>query len=386
MLYNKNRYPDKALLILTALCCVGGMILVCSLVNVSSYQTVTAGISPRIIITKLVAFVIGAAACAVLSLTDLEKITRHRKLIGAGGILFTLMTFTPLGVAPSGSDDRAWLDLGFITVQPSEVLKLCFIITFSVHIACVKEHFNKPLTVIGLLGHAAVPILIVHFQGDQGTGVIFFIIAAVMMFAGGLSWKYVAAALALSPIVIWAVWDLLLLDHQKRRIMVLFNPELDPLGTGFQQIQGKKALQSGGLFGKGLFSGESEQFIYVSESQNDFIFSYAGQTVGFIGCGIMILLLFAVCLRIISDCGKCAPIGSSVCAGVFGFIFAHTFINIGMVLGILPVIGVPLPFFSAGGTAMTVMLSAVGLVQSSLKNGLTHSREDTCCPPESKNL
>lgn len=369
MLYNKSRYPDKVLLILTILCSVGGILLVCSLVDVSSYQTVSAGVSKNIIITKLAAFVIGAAACVILSLTDLEKITRHWKLIGAGGILFTLTTFTPLGIAPSGSDDRAWLDLRFFTVQPSEVLKLCFIITFSVHIAHVKEHFNKPLTVLGLLCHAAVPILIVHFQGDQGTGVIFFIIAVVMMFAGGLSWKYVTAALMLSPLVIWAAWKWLLMEHQKSRIMVLFNPELDPLGTGFQQIQGKKALQSGGFFGKGLFSGDTEQFIYVSESQNDFIFSYAGQTVGFIGCGIIILLLFAVCLRLISDCGKCKPVGSSVCAGVFGFIFAHTFINIGMVLGILPVIGVPLPFFSAGGTAMTVMLTAVGLVQSALKNG-----------------
>lgn len=193
-------------------------------------------------------------------------------------------------------------------------------------------------------------------------------IAAIMMFAGGLSWKYIVSALILSPVILWAVWKWVLLEHQKQRIMVLFNPELDPLGTGYQQSQGRLALQSGGLFGKGLFSGDSKEFIYVSESQNDFIFSYAGQTAGFIGCGIIILILFAVCLRLVIDSSKCTKPGSLVCAGVFGLIFSHTFINIGMVLGFMPVIGVPLPFFSAGGTAMVTMLTGIGLVQASLKS------------------
>lgn len=368
-MYNKIKHMDFILIIFVVLACAGGIVLAFSLVDTNSYQTVSSGVSSSLWITKIIAVILGFAAMVALSIIDIDKIAKHWKFIGAGGILFTLLTFTPLGTGPASSDDRAWISLFGLTVQPAEVLKLCFIITFAVHMTYVKEHFNKPLTILGLLGHAAVPVVLVYLQGDQGTGVIFILIAVIMMFAGGLSWKYILSALILSPAVIWAVWNWLLLDHQKQRIMVLFNPELDPLGTGYQQSQGKRALQSGGLFGKGLFSGDSEEFIYVSESQNDFIFSYAGQTVGFIGCGIIILILFAICLRLVIDSSKCSKPGSLVCAGVFGLIFSHTFINIGMVLGFMPVIGVPLPFFSAGGTAALTMLAAMGLVQSSLKSG-----------------
>lgn len=371
MLYNKIKHMDFILIIFVVLACTGGIILVFSLVDTNSYQKISYGISPSLWITKIAAVMIGLAAMFILSMIRIDRIARHWKLIGTGGILFTLLTFTPIGTGPASSDDRAWISLFGFTVQPAEVLKLCFIITFSVHITHVREHFNRPLTILGLLCHAVIPVSIVYLQGDQGTGVIFIIIAVVMMFAGGLSWKYILSTLILSPVIIWAVWKWLLLDHQKQRIMVLFNPELDPLGTGYQQSQGKLALQSGGFWGKGLFSGGSEEFIYVSESQNDFIFSYAGQTVGFVGCGVIILILFAICLRLVIDSSKCSQPGCSVCAGVFGLIFSHTFINIGMVLGFMPVIGVPLPFFSAGGTAVLTMLTAMGLVQSSLKSGKT---------------
>lgn len=359
---------DLVLVIFTILASVGGIILVFSLVDTNSYQKISTGISSSLWKTKILATVIGGTAYIVLSFISIDKIAGYWKWIAAIGILFTALTFTPLGTGPSGSDDRAWLSFMGYTVQPSEVLKLCFIITFSVHISYVKDKFNKPLTILGLLAHAAVPVLIVDLQGDQGTGVVFVIIAVVMMFAGGLSWKYIVSALILSPLIIWIVWKWVLLEHQKQRILVLFNPDLDPLGTGYQQAQGAKALQSGGLFGKGLFSGGEKNFVYVSESQNDFIFSYAGQTLGFIGCGVIIIILFVICLRLVANSAKCPPLGSSVCAGVFGLIFSHTFINIGMVLGVMPVIGIPLPFFSAGGTAMVTMLTAMGLVQSSLKH------------------
>lgn len=368
MLYNREKHFDLWLVIFTAIASVGGIILVYSLVDTNNYHSISAGVTPSIYKTKIIAGIIGAVALAVLSFISIDKIAKYWKFIAVGGVLFTLLTFTPLGFAPSGSDDRAWLDLKYFTIQPSEVLKLCFIITFAVHITAVREKFNKPLTILGLIGHAAIPQLIVYMQNDEGTGVIFIAITIIMMIAGGLSWKYIVGALAISPAIIWVAWNWILEAHQKQRILVLFNPDLDPLGTGYQQSQGKLALQSGGLFGKGLFSKGAEDFVYVSESQNDFIFSYAGQVLGFIGCGIIILILFLICLRTVTDSAKCPPLGSSVCAGVFALIFSHTFINIGMVLGFMPVIGVPLPFISAGGTAMITMLTAIGLVQSSLRS------------------
>lgn len=368
MLYNKTKHWDFTLIIFTALACFGGILLVFSLVETNAYQTVSNGVSTSMWKTKIVAMIIGFIGFIVLSALGIEKIACQWKWIGSSGILLTALTFTPLGVTPVGTDDKAWLSFAGFTIQPAEVLKLCFIITFATHIYSVKSHFNKPQTILGLLGHAAIPILIVCFQGDQGTALVFVVIAIAMLFAGGLSWKYIVSALAASPIVVLICWKWLLLEHQKQRILVLFNPELDPWGTGYQQSQGLEALQSGGIFGKGLFSGEKKDFVYVSESQNDFIFSYAGQTLGFVGCGIIILILFVICIRLVSDSAKASPLGSSVCAGVFGLIFAHTFINIGMVLGFMPVIGIPLPFFSAGGTAMVTMLVAIGLAQASLKN------------------
>lgn len=364
----KLKNTDVLLLILTLVCCAGGIILVFSLVYNNGSGAISSNITSSLWKTKLAATVLGLTCAAIIYSLGIKRIAKLWIIFIIGGLALTALTFTSLGIGPAGADDRAWLDLKGFTIQPSEILKICFIISFASHIAKVKETLNKPLILLSLIFHAAVPVTIVCMQGDQGTAVIFIIIAIVMLFAGGLKWQYIITTVILSPVIIWSIWHFFLLDHQKQRILVLFNPELDPLGTGYQQLQGKKAIQSGGLWGKGLFNGNEKEFIYVSESQNDFIFSYAGQTIGFIGCIIIVILLFAICFRILIDSTKCNSLGSEVCAGVTGLIFSHSIINIGMVLGFMPVIGVPLPFFSAGGTAMVTMLSAIGLVLACLKD------------------
>lgn len=364
----KLRNTDILLLILTLICCIGGIILVFSLVYNNGSEAISSNITSSLWKTKLAAMALGLACAFIIYALGIKRIAKLWIVFIIGGLILTALTFTSLGIGPAGADDKAWLDLKGFTIQPSEILKICFIISFAVHISKVKEKLNKPLILLSLIIHAAIPIALVCMQGDQGTAVIFVIIALIMLFAGGLKWQYIITTIILSPIIIWSIWHFFLLEHQKQRILVLFNPELDPLGTGYQQLQGKKAIQSGGLWGKGLFNGNEKDFIYVSESQNDFIFSYAGQTVGFIGCIIIVILLFAICFRILIDSTKCDSLGSEVCAGVTGLIFSHSIINIGMVLGFMPVIGVPLPFFSAGGTAMVTMLSAIGLVIACLKD------------------
>ncbi len=350
---------------LTVVCCAAGALTVWSLEDTAQYVRVTSGgVDMPFAIRQSVYIVLGLAAMLAVGRIEIQKLTEHKYIVGAVGVLPTLLTFTSLGVSAGGSDDRAWLAVGGYTFQPSEILKVCFIITFAAHITALGKRIDRPLPLLGLLLHAAVPTALVYFQGDQGTAVIFLLIAAVMLFAAGLSFRYAAVAVVISPLIAWSVWTFLLKDHQKERILVLLDKGLDPLGTGFQQRQSAAALQNGGLLGRGLFSAGDEKLVYVSQSQNDFVFSYIGQTLGFVGCAAVLILLFSLCMRIAACSGRGTKEENLVSAGVFALLFSHTLINTGMVLGFLPVIGVPLPFFSAGGSACISMCAAVGLVRT----------------------
>ena len=306
--------------------------------------------------------ILGALCALVLSAIDYRKLAKLWFLYVPLGLIITLLTFTPLGYQRAGADDKAWLNLGFMTLQPSEFLKLVFILSFAYHLSKVSEDMNSPKNMALLCLHGAVPVGLIFLQGDNGTGLIFGLIFLFMLFSAGVSFKYILAALIAAPVVGVASWFLIMQPVHRKRILVLLNPDLDPLGVGNQQRQGRIALGSGQMFGKGLFGGD---YSYVSEVQNDFIFSYVGQTLGFVGCMILTGALCFICLRIIMNSRTAKdPLGKNICVGVFALIFSHSFMNIGMVLGVMPVIGVPLPFTSAGGTAMLSMFIAIGLVMS----------------------
>lgn len=363
-MYNSNdKGETRAIFLIPAVCCVIAVVLAASLEYTNAFTTVTSGDTDGLAVRTALYALIGAAAAYGASRLDLSLLERYSVSIGAAGLALTALTFTSLGFSPEGSDDRAWLSLGFITVQPAEVLKLCFIVTFSAHI-CKVGNVNRPVTLLLLLLHAAVPAALVWAQGDQGTAVIFVVIAAVMLFSGGLAYGYAAAALCSLPVGASLAFGMLR-DHQKKRIEVLFDPSLDPLGTGFQQLQSRRAIAGGGLFGHGLFS-NGEELVYVSQSQNDFILAYAAQAAGMLICGVMIVLLFRLCYAVAASPVRTRFAGS-VTAGVGALFFSHTLINTAMALGFMPVIGVPLPFFSSGGTAMVTMLTAAGLVCAARK-------------------
>ena len=187
-----------------------------------------------------------------------------------------------------------------------------------------------------------------------------------MIFAAGLSWKYILPVLIAAPAAIWFLWNEIMLPHQKLRFLVLFaeDPMNDPQYEDifYQQYWGRLALGSGQVFGKGL---DAEKYVYVPEAQNDFIFTYVGQCFGFIGCVALIAVLAYICLKIVADSRIAKDnLGKYICVGVFAMIFIHCVLNIGMVLVVLPVIGVPLPFVSQGGTSMVSMFVSIGLVMS----------------------
>ncbi|MCD7730151.1 MAG: FtsW/RodA/SpoVE family cell cycle protein [Oscillospiraceae bacterium] len=351
----------------------GLFVAVCGLSALSvvlMYSLVDNGITskePSMYRMQFICLCIGAAIALVMSGLDYHRFTKLWFLYAPAAIGLTLLTFTSLGYQPNASaDDKAWLNLGFTTFQPSEVLKIAFIMTFAIHLEKVKDKLNHFLNVALLCIHGAIPTLIVMLQGDDGTAIIFVVIFACMIFAAGLSLKYIIPVLCALPFGLWFIWEKVMQPHQKLRFLVLFvdDPMSDPeyADIFYQQYWGRLALGSGQLFGKGL---HADKYVEVPYVQNDFIFTYIGQCFGFIGCIAVIAALAYVCLKIVVDSRIAKDdLGRFICVGVFAMIFIHCILNIGMVLVVLPVIGVPLPFISQGGSSMVSMFVSIGLVMS----------------------
>lgn len=316
----------------------------------------------RPIIIQFLGMILGLGAALVISAIDYEHYLKRWYLITLLGLVPVILTFF-IGIAPEGTDDKAWLDLGFTTFQPSELLKVCFILTFSLHLQKIKPNINKLKNLIPLCAHGAAPVLLIHFQGDDGTALVFAVIVLFMMWAAGVSWKYFlaafSAALVASPFIYFFVMN----DDHRARIKLLFDIDADIKGVGYQQWLGRRALAGGGFSGQGYLKGSLTQSGIIPESHNDFIFVGIGEELGFLGCLAVIILLAAICLRCIRVARICTKdSGKYICVGIFAMIFAQSVINIGMCTSILPVIGVTLPFFSAGGTSLACLYLGIGLV------------------------
>ncbi len=318
--------------------------------------------SIRPFLVQLICLFGGMVAAIVISLFDFETLMRRWYLIAAIGLIPVILTFF-IGFAPKGTDDKAWLDLGFTTFQPSELLKISFIITFATHIDRIKDGINKPKNLLPLCLHGVIPVTLIHFQGDDGTALVFAIMVVCMLCAAGVSWKYFVSALAAVVAAAPLVYFLIMNDEQRTRIQTLFDIESDIQGATFQQYRGRMALANGGVFGQGLFKGTLTQSGGVPEGQNDFIFVSIGEELGFLGCLLVLAILGAICFRCLNIARICRKqSGKIICIGFFGMMFAQMLINIGMCVALLPVIGVTLPFFSAGGTSLLCIFLGVGLV------------------------
>lgn len=351
------RKLDKMLFIAVAALSVFGVILLFSIV-VNGAATIE--VDSALYKTQAIAVAGSWVLALVLSGLDYHKVIKLWVIYAPVAVILSLLVFSNLGIEVYG--DRAWIDLGFMTLQPSELLKITFITTFSLHLSKVGDRINRISNVLLLCAHAAIPVLLVILQGDDGTASIFIMIFVIMMFSAGISWKYILPCVIALPPAIYLVWTRFMKPFQKMRFLVLFDEELDPQGIGYHQRISKTALGSGQIFGKGLFGGE---YLKVPEAANDFIFTYVGQCFGFIGCIAVIAVLSYVCLKIMAD-SKIAKddLGKYLCVGVYAMICTHCILNLGMVFGIMPVIGVPLPFLSQGGTSVLSMYIGIGLVMS----------------------
>ncbi len=311
---------------------------------------------------QVISLILGIIAAVFISAFDYETFIRRWYIIAVIGILPVILTFF-IGFAPEGTDDKAWLDLGITTFQPSELMKIAFIITFATHLQKVKARINHPKYLIPVCLHGVFPVLLIHFQGDDGTALVFAFMMICMLWAAGVSWKYFVAAITSVLIASPLIYFFIMSDEQRTRIISLFDIESDIQGATYQQYRGRMALANGGLTGQGLFNGSLTQVGGVPEGQNDFIFVSIGEELGFLGCMAVLILLAAICLRSLKIARICSKdSGKLICVGFFGMIFAQIIINIGMCIAVLPVIGVTLPFFSAGGTSLLCVFLGVGLV------------------------
>lgn len=350
------RESDKILLILCFFATSYGCMAVFSATNyMGSYRPV---------FVQILCMLAGLGAAMFISAFDYEILLRRWYLIGILGVVPVILTFF-IGFAPEGTDDMAWLDLGFTTFQPSELLKVCFVVTFSTHLAKVKKDINKLKVLLPVCLHGAFPIVLIFIQGDAGTALVFTVMVLFMLMAAGVSWKYFLTAFSSAVVASPIVYFFMLNDDHRQRIINMFDIDRDIQGIGWQQYRGRIALANGGLFGQGFLKGDLTQIGKrgVPEGHNDFIFVCIGEELGFLGCLAVIILLLAICFR----CLQVAKLsvkneGKFICIGVFSMLFAQTVINIGMCTSVTPVIGITLPFFSAGGTSLFCLFLGIGLV------------------------
>lgn len=364
-LIKQHRRLDYGLLLAVVICSAISVVLIYSIHENKVLEKVGASYYK----TQLVSAALGIFVAVIISMIDYKKLAKLWFLYAPIALFLVFLTFTSLG--HKRADDQAWLNLGFIQFQPSEVLKLAFILSFSYHLSKVEENMNKPVHMALLCAHGLLPIALIGLQGDYGTAIVFVFIFTCMIVSADISWKYLAAAPFILAAVLFFAWNFVLGYDHKRRIEVLIHPGTDPEGLEYQQNLGLAALNNGKVFGIGLFN-KKEEYISVPEIHNDFILAYAGQVFGFVGAIGLLAILAYLCLKILADSRVAKDnLGKFICMGTFGLMLAHCIMNVGMVLKVMPVIGVPLPFLSAGGTAMLSMYVAIGLVLSTY----THNRK-----------
>ena len=271
-----------------------------------------------------------------------------------------------IGYDAGGTSNYSWYRVGGMTFQPAELAKISFILTLALHLSQLRGQVNRPKNLLLLLLHILVPPFLIHIQGDDGTALVFLGIGLVMLYAGGISHWLVGGVLAAGVAGGGALLLLkpdLLKGYQFQRIMAILTPE-DPALSDitYQQNKGAMAIGTGGLTGQGLFRGDH---IFVPNAWNDFIFAYLANVLGFVGAAAALILLFVLCMRTLRTALRSADaLGRDICSGIFAALFVQCVINLGMNLQVLPVIGVTLPFFSAGGSSVVMMYLCVGLVLS----------------------
>jgi rod shape determining protein RodA len=280
-----------------------------------------------------------------------------------GGILLLILTLM-LGAIGGGA--RSWLELGFIRIQPSELMKPIIVLCLARFYAHIPPREIRKWSAIWPVGVILVfPILLILLQPDLGTAMLIILNTITLMFLAGLPLRlFIGGGLAVAAVVPLVYW-FLLLPHQQERVLIFLNPELDPLGAGYHLTQSKIAIGSGGLFGKGFLNGSQSHLEYLPEQHTDFIFSAIAEEWGLMGGLVIILLLFLLLqwgMKVAQEARD--RFDRLTAAGLTLTIFFYVAVNLMMVMGLAPVVGIPLPLISYGGSAMLTCMICLGILMA----------------------
>lgn len=280
-------------------------------------------------------------------------------LYGAG--LMMLITVLVIGHVSKGG--QRWLDLWFVRFQPAELMKIAVPMMIAKYF---NEHTLPPKasTLFIPLALILIPTLLIAKQPDLGTALLILSSGLLVIFFSGISWKILFSLASLVTLCLPTLW-FFMRDYQRQRILVLLDPERDPLGSGYQIIQSKIAIGSGGFYGKGWLNGTQSNLEFLPERTTDFIFAVFSEEFGLVGCLILLLLYLCIIIRgIYISVQAQNTFGRLLAGSLIMTLFVYVFVNIGMVTGILPVVGIPLPLVSYGGTSLVTLMASFGILMS----------------------
>lgn len=373
------RKGDLILLLLCVIATAFGCLMIASTTNASTTGPL------RYLVVQIGAAAAGILLYVIISSINTEFFSEHRRSLVVFNTALLLMLI-PFGQTISGN--RSWLNFPFLpfNIQPAEICKITFILIMASVMTSHQNNLSSPKSVGHMLLHLGILFGVNYIiSGDMGVSLIFLFIFVGMTFSGGVSWAWFIAAAGGIAVAAPIVWNLMPDNYMKARIEVLFNPDLDPNGTGvlYQTVRALRSLTGGGLTGQGLFEGNRTQTNGALFAQHtDFIYSAIGEELGFVGCAVVLVLL---CLII----ARCFWVGIRsqdtlrrlVCFGVASALIFQVIVNVGMCIGVMPVIGLTLPFISYGGSSIITLYAMLGLVSGVYAHPSATSQERYIRPP-----
>ena len=293
----------------------------------------------------------------------------YETLVKISPVLYGLFILLLIGVlfTPEINGATSWYDIGFFSFQPGEFAKIFVILFLALAINKIQERgkteINRPTRLLVLLAILGVPVLLIIKQPDFGTAAAYIVAAALMIISAGINKKYIIGTIILVVVSVPLIYNFILPDHAKARIDIFLNPESDPRGAGYNIIQSELAIGAGGLTGMGLLKGNQTQLGFLYPKTTDFIFAVIGEEMGFVIAGTVIILYVLLITKgiYVAKTAK-DETGALIAAGITGIFLFHVVENIGMVMGLLPITGVPLPFISYGGSSLITNFILIGIL------------------------
>ncbi len=351
--YRSFRDLDWTLLIITLILCALGVLQI--------YSATLGTVWDEAWWKQVVFLAVGAILMLVISHTDYHFLLRRVPWLYVGSIALLLVTFV-IGSKVFGS--RRWIPVFGMTFQVSEFVKIVLILLVARYLTDLRTEYLETRDLVRLGIVFGIPMVLVMKQPDLGTSLTYLPILAGCIFVAGLRWQHIAAVCLAAVIIAPASWYLLK-DYQKARLTTFVDPESDPRGDGYQVIQSKIAVGQGGVWGRGVTQGSQTQLRFLPVPHTDFLFAAFAEEHGFVGVVVALGLYFLLLMRIIQNAQMASDrAGLLICVGVAALLLFHIFVNVGMVVGRMPVTGIPLPLMSSGGSSLISAFIMLGLVQS----------------------